>query len=280
MKLKNKKLNISIIFYDSPIARSYINYLLINNYIVDEVIILTDKKYRFLPKNIAFKINYFSQIFYALNLLKSNLFLKNNLKITNYFNLENYFIFKMYSKIIFKKLSEKIYFIRSNDINSNELYNLISNKNKTYLYTGGGILKKKILNSKNKFLHIHPGYLPEVRGADGVLWSILKFNFFGVSSFYMNDRIDEGAVIYREKLKLSNFSLSLSKKKIDNKVYYRFIYSFIDPLLRTHHLRNIIKNGYLENSVEYASDNPKLGAYYSFMNKDDLENVIKKLFNE
>lgn len=275
-----KKLNISIIFYDSPIARSYINYLLINNYIVDELIILTDKKYKFFPKNIAFKINSFFQIFHALNLLKSDLFAKNNNKITNYFNFENDFFFKMYSNLNFKKLTEKIYFISNNDINSNELYNLIENKNKTYLYTGGGILKKKILDSKNKFLHIHPGYLPEVRGADGALWSILKFNFFGVSSFYMNERIDEGAIIFREKLKLSNFLLRLPEKKVDNKVYYRFIYSFIDPLLRTYHLRNIVKNNYLENFSDHINNNLKSGVYYSFMNKENLENVLKKLFNE
>ena len=50
-----------------------------------------------------------------------------------------------------------------------------------------------------KFIHIHPGYLPEIKGADGSLWHINKHNNIGISSFFMSKKIDEGLVIAKEK---------------------------------------------------------------------------------
>ena len=57
---------------------------------------------------------------------------------------------------------------------------------KTLLFTGGGILPKAVLEIDGlRVLHIHPGILPNIRGADGLLWSVLLRGRPGASCFYM-----------------------------------------------------------------------------------------------
>ena len=66
----------------------------------------------------------------------------------------------------------------------------------TILYTGGGILPPALLHVDGvRFLHVHPGYLPTVRGADGLLWSTVVFGAPSVSAFYMAQGIDTGDVV-------------------------------------------------------------------------------------
>ena len=118
----------------------------------------------------------------------------------NYFNLYENFYDDLYKFNLFYNISKKITFIKNDNINSDELYNLLKDQNSNFIYTGGGILKNRILNTKNKFFHIHPGYLPEVRGADGLLWSAKLFDCFGVSFFQMNNEIDQGKIIVKKKI--------------------------------------------------------------------------------
>ena len=172
---------------------------------------------------------------------------------------------------------EKITYVFVKDINSENLRKLIDGNDKTFLYTGGGILKKPILDTQNKFLHIHPGFLPKIRGADGILWSLFKFNSFGVSSFYINNKIDEGKILSRQNLDIKNFELILDKNA-KNKTYYRFIYSFIDPLLRTYHLRKIINENMIEKSDNLIENEVSKGEYYSFMKREEFEITKNKLF--
>ncbi len=99
------------------------------------------------------------------------------------------------------------------------------------------------------------GYLPKVRGADGLLWSLKMHNHIGVSSFYMNDKIDSGEIIMREKYNAfkikDNDILKYSHKEI-----YNFIYSFIDPLIRSNHLKKILLN-YDLNNIKTIPNNIK-----------------------
>lgn len=49
------------------------------------------------------------------------------------------------------------------------------------LFTGGGILPEQVLMLPQlKFLHVHPGFLPAIRGADCALWSTtVRTTYFG-----------------------------------------------------------------------------------------------------
>lgn len=52
-----------------------------------------------------------------------------------------------------------------------------------------------------RMINLHASYLPDYRGAAPIHWAIMNGEkFTGVSTFYLNDAIDEGNVILREKV--------------------------------------------------------------------------------
>jgi hypothetical protein len=150
-------------------------------------------------------------------------------------------------------------------------------EDKFYLNTGKQILKE-ILDTKKKFIHIHPGYLPLVKGADGSLHSIDKFDFLGVSSFIMEKKIDHGKIIEREKLSLPYFKLkNFEKYKIAD--IYRIWFAFVDPLLRTYHLRNLVEKKIdIHNNQIYPNHTKENENYFTFMSNAELERTFKKIF--
>ena len=93
-------------------------------------------------------------------------------------------------------------------------------QDKTFLFTGGGILKEKLLSIKDtKFIHIHPGVVPDVKGADGIFWSYLLKNKVGYSCFYMNSGIDTGDIVQINEYKLHKFNNVDFTKFDDDKLY-------------------------------------------------------------
>ena len=52
------------------------------------------------------------------------------------------------------------------------------------------IIKKNVLNTGNNFYHFHPGYIPEMKGADISLRSVFYRNHIGCSFFQINEKID------------------------------------------------------------------------------------------
>ena len=65
------------------------------------------------------------------------------------------------------------------------LFSFINQQNASiYLFTGGGIMPESFFNIKNtQFIHIHPGYLPDIRGADCLLWSTMLAGCPSATSF-------------------------------------------------------------------------------------------------
>jgi hypothetical protein len=100
------------------------------------------------------------------------------------------------------------------------------------LFTGGGILRNNLLGLPGvRFLHVHPGHLPHVRGADGLLWSLLVRGRPGISCFYMASGIDTGEVVVAKDLDELRFDLS-GHDRPDDQLLYRALFSFVDPLIR------------------------------------------------
>ena len=67
---------------------------------------------------------------------------------------------------------------------------------KTFLYTAGGRVGRTLLDLPGvRFIHIHPGVVPYVRGGECLLWSLAVRGRPGASCFYMNAGIDTGDVI-------------------------------------------------------------------------------------
>ena len=101
-----------------------------------------------------------------------------------------------------------------------------------YLFTGGGIIPKKFFDIRDsRFIHIHPGFLPEIRGGDGLLWSTMLSSRPSATCFYMNSGIDTGDIIHA--MFLPRINLSHKTSQLEEKMIYRLLYCFIDPWVRS-----------------------------------------------
>ena len=150
----------------------------------------------------------------------------------------------------------------------------------TLLYTGGGMVPKQLLDISNiKLIHIHPGFLPRLRGADCTLWSVLMYDTTSASCFFMDDDIDIGNIILASWLPQTSFKIS--HNKYDSKTLYRSIYSFFDPWVRSFVLRQVIKkysgtNFYAISTTKQVKDS---GTTLDFMHNKIKDVVMDKLFS-
>ena len=264
-----------IIVEDNPISRCYLNIFLKKNIKFDSIIYLSKKNF-FLKKLTLYR-NFYLNNFYAINFLKDKNLLDVISYIEEFFSYRQGFCKDMYKFSNLLKISNKIIFTGNNLINSKETINILKNeKSKIYLNTGSQILRD-VLDTNHKFLHIHPGYLPLVKGADGTLWHIKNFNNLGVSAFFMSSKIDEGEILLRDKfilpkLKIKNFS------KYDTQSLYRFWFSFFDPLLRGTLLTKLIDMEFDVKKIPILDDEVNSGFYFSFMQEKDKKQIFKKIF--
>ena len=119
------------------------------------------------------------------------------------------------------------------DINHTELIEYIKQTNiEYYFFTGGGILKKEILNSGPKFVHFHPGIVPNYRGSTCFYYSIINDKNCGVTSFVMDEKLDTGDIIFQKKFPKPN---------------HEYIDEIFDPFIRSETMINVIKNRLIEN---------------------------------
>lgn len=127
-------------------------------------------------------------------------------------------------------------------INSKKLVReLVKIPESKILFTGGGILRSVILDTHGKqFFHIHPGIVPEIRGADCMLWGFLMRKKFGYSVFLMNEGIDMGDILYREEFSVE--ILSEKSKKFSTNNFYFDLLNFLDPCLRIATFCNMLAN--------------------------------------
>ena len=99
--------------------------------------------------------------------------------------------------------------IQVSSLNDPEFIALISKAPQTVaLYVEGGILRKPVLSTHVRFLHIHPGIVPLVKSSTCMLWSALVYQKVGMSCFYMNEGIDTGDVLLTREYPLPEISLS------------------------------------------------------------------------
>lgn len=147
------------------------------------------------------------------------------------------------------------------------------------LFTGGGIVPKRLLEIPTlKFIHIHPGHLPDVRGADCVLWSHLMKGRTSATCFYMAPGIDDGDVILASYLPRVIPQLDMAQR--ETKTLYRATYAFLDPWVRAFVLQQALieTEGFTQVTaqpqVEHAS------VTYHFMHTQIQQSVFTRLFAE
>ena len=268
--MKIQDLKLKLIFFDNPISRFYINFL--KNYdFLSEIIILSE-------------YFFFKKIFAMKKFIKNNnypiLFLKNKKNsylinfVEEYFNLEKNFIYESYK---FQTLDNfKLKYVNSNSINSREALNyFIKYSGENFLYTGKEIIKKSLFNTKKNFFHFHPGYLPEMRGADISIRSVFYKKQIGCTFFKINDKIDQGEILLREKADIDIKYFKILKD-LKFKDFYKFWYSFIDPSIRLNLLKKIVlnKTNLTSNEAKVLSEESN---YFSFLSQIEIQEIYNSL---
>lgn len=90
--------------------------------------------------------------------------------------------------------------VLSADCNSKQVTDSISKrKEKFFIYSGGGILKKPVFETGKKFIHIHPGIIPGYRGSTCFYYSYIEEEKCGATAFIMNEGIDFGEIIAQKE---------------------------------------------------------------------------------
>lgn len=157
---------------------------------------------------------------------------------------------------------------------------LVAGEHRATLYTGGGLLPPSLLDLPNvRFLHVHPGYLPRVRGADGLLWSILLRGRPAMSCFYMARGIDTGEIVKAFEYPALRFDISGGSRP-DDQMLYRAIFSFCDSLLRADFLvRHVLPIGDDLSALPGSPQHPADGVTYHFMHPDLRQIALQSIFN-
>lgn len=140
------------------------------------------------------------------------------------------------------------------------------------LFTGGGLLPPSVLAYSNvKFIHVHPGFLPQVKGSDGLLWSTLVRGCPGATCFYMNKAIDGGEIVLARDLPPLALPQAFHDLSVEDQ--YRLLYSFVDPLLRAALWGEVVKTfGEDLYSMPCRAQEPGQGQTYYFMS-DHLRRI-------
>jgi len=133
------------------------------------------------------------------------------------------------------------------DINHPKLVELISKLDTdVMIFTGGGILKKEILDSGPKFLHLHPGIVPDFRGSTCFYYSILKENRCGVTSYFMDEKLDTGDIVFQ---------------KYFEKPIHIFVDEVYDAFIRSETLIEVLQKNLLEKN-QLKKQDPLEGETY------------------
>jgi len=252
---KSNSIPLTVLFYEGPIARAYletINSLGLKPQKIIELVAVKDvatKKPvgRFLPK--FMRSDYASSIqktkihYWPKNLLKTEPEFIDGIstEIQEKLGFSKQCIDNANALKPLSEYSDNIESLLVDDLNDKTLFQYLSQQPESaLLFTGGGLVPAELLSMQHlRFLHIHPGFLPNIRGADCTLWSSLLTGHTSATCFYMSPGIDTGDVIY--PCWLPRLSIINPLDCIERQSIYRAVYGFVDPWVRSFVLRAIVE---------------------------------------
>lgn len=211
-------MKLGIILTPNSRSQAYIQKILKHNIQIDEIIFLND------------------------NLSHSNYKKEEITKSKEYgFDLSK----SVHSSLIENKLNYTEFdFV---DINNPKLINFISNSScDFFIFSGGGILRDEILNTEKKFIHFHPGIVPNYRGSTCFYYSIINENQCGVTAFFMDNHLDTGKIIFQKTFDPPN---------------HEFVDDVYDPYIRSETLVEVLKKNYFA-STKLKEQSPDGETYY------------------
>lgn len=290
-----KTIPITILLHNSPIGRAYLGMLNHLGYRAEKIILMVYPDHPGTGKTIGGWIPVYSLKMKYLALAQDNSlnYWARNIR-HNYPNLYESLTrtvsrtldvpLSLYDDLIqppaWDQYAENVIPLFIKNLKDPELVKVLQDEagKRAILYTGGGIVPREVLDIDGlKVVHIHPGYLPDVKGSDGVLWSTQIRGRPGASCFYMEPGLDTGAIIDR-----AEFNPLIFEKKwldeIDLKIMYRAIFSFVDPMIRAKLLERVLKKSICLDSMEAHQQDPEQGVTYYFMHPVLQIHTMRKMF--
>jgi phosphoribosylglycinamide formyltransferase-1 len=64
------------------------------------------------------------------------------------------------------------------------------------LLATGNIIEERIVN-RYRVINSHPGYLPDIKGLDALKWAVYFKEKIGVTTHFVNNKVDDGIIIER-----------------------------------------------------------------------------------
>lgn len=291
-KIVNKTIPITILYSEGPISRAYLEVFKSMGlkpkkiiYMVSSVDIVTNKTIgNFLPLKLREKYAAYSQDskinFWPRQIEKKYPDLQNMIfrEVNEKYNIPFSMLRNTTKKLNLLDYSDNIETLLIDGLRDQKLLDkLIAVKEGAILYTGGGIVPQSLLSiPRTKFIHIHPGFLPDIRGADCTLWSFIMSGRASASCFYMSPGIDTGEIIMARWM--PQISFSVNTNEYEHKTLYRAVYSYLDPWVRSVVLREFL-NTYNEfDDIQAVLQDEKEGYTYYFMHNRVKKASLKSLF--
>jgi hypothetical protein len=289
---EHKAIPLTVLFYEGPIGRAYLATIHSLGFKPKKIIELVAAKDvatkkvvgRWLPKKM--RTNYAASIqrnkthYYPRQLSKTNSNFVNGIldEVQKKFGFERDVIDNANALLPLTAYSGCVESILVEGLADKGLQEYLSEEPAgRILYTGGGIVPTKLLDLQHlKLLHIHPGFLPDIRGADCALWSLLLTGHTSATCFYMSPGIDTGDII--RPCWLPKLSFDADATGIDLQSIYRIVYSFLDPWVRAFVLQEIINSNHDFDSLISVPQLEKNGTTFHFMHPRLQYSAFCKLF--
>jgi methionyl-tRNA formyltransferase len=141
------------------------------------------------------------------------------------------------------------------DVNAEQVIDRVKSlalKYMIYSGPGGAILGNNLLNCGPRFIHIHPGRLPDFRGSTTVYYHILKGNTCGATALFLNEEIDSGPILQTKEFALPDGT--------DCDLDYEY-----DPKIRAQLLGELIESYVKNNTFSCQNQDPKSGETFFIM---------------
>ncbi|USW02753.1 hypothetical protein KUA23_08550 [Pseudomonas pergaminensis] len=292
--INGRTLPITVLFWEGPIARAYLATLKGMGLKPEKIIHLVSKNDlvsrkpigRFLPGSLKLAYAQSRQKnsihYWSTTLRKTESTLYNSIRntVSDKLGFADKDIDEALALCDLSDYSPDVETLMIENLEDSALYErLLALSQTQLLFTGGGIVPKRLLEITTlKFIHIHPGHLPEVRGADCVLWSYLMKGRTSATCFYMAPGIDDGDVILANYL--PSLSPNLKVTGIDVRTLYRATYAFLDPWVRSYVLRRALMETAGFTQVVAYPQVEDASVTYHFMHDQIKRTALNQLFAE
>jgi len=167
-------------------------------------------------------------------------------------------------------------------INDSNMVTLIKSAPQHYaLNVQGQLIKDDLLKSGVRFLHIHPGLLPEVRGISTLLWGAQVHDKIGGTLFEIDAGIDSGDIIHLEEYPVPKIPIP-KEYLISDYAQERFLAleTVIDPLLRADVLCSALKRSIDISQLEKKPQNHERAVHYFYPHQLLRDKMVLKFFTE